>query len=367
MPEGTHADPRGALERENAELRARVAELEATISAILNGAVDALVVEGERGQQIFTREGAERSYRALVEDMGEGTITVATNGAILYCNQRFASMVGAPIARIIGSPLATWVASGDTTALEALLARGRHERCAGQLDLKVNGGGRHPAQFTVSIVQLDRELDCFCVTVTALSHEVGAGAEVVTRLRKRLEHERYLAHTDPLTGVLNRRAFQQALSRETRRCGRYRHALSLAYLDLDDFKAVNDRLGHAAGDDVLKTVATAITHQVRTVDVVARLGGDEFAVLLPEADQQAAQVVVGRLRQSLSSAVARRGWPVSVSIGVLTCEPPTAAGEEILATADGLMYSAKTKGKDTVVYALHPECRPAQVPAVRRA
>lgn len=345
----------GYLARENAELRARLAELEGALDAIRNGAADALVVEGENGKQLFTRFSAERSYRNLVEDMGEGAITLAADGTILYCNQRFAEMLKTAIEKVIGSPITAWVALTDRKVLQALLQKGKHERCRGELSLKARDETLHPAQFTISTFQLEKELDCFCVTVTDLTQQRKSGTDLLIKLRKRLEYERYLAQTDFLTGIFNRRAFDHALSREIRRAGRYHRVFSIAYIDLDNFKSINDQLGHLAGDCLLKTVATIMGREIRTADIAARLGGDEFAILFPETDQRSAKVVMERLQQALLCSMAQQKWPVTFSIGVLTCEHAQASQEEIMSLADGLMYSVKTKSKNAVTYAMYSD------------
>ena len=119
-------------------------------------------------------------------------------------------------------------------------------------------------------------------------------------------------------------------------------------MDVDDFKQVNDRHGHSAGDRLLKAVADSIGQNVRDVDTVARLGGDEFAVLMPETGETAAQVVIRRVRRQLLEASRREGLPVTFSIGVVTWYAPPATVDEVLRAADSLMYAAKRLGKNTV-------------------
>jgi diguanylate cyclase (GGDEF)-like protein len=119
-------------------------------------------------------------------------------------------------------------------------------------------------------------------------------------------------------------------------------------MDVDDFKLINDRLGHSAGDRLLRLVADTIRQNVRGIDVVARLGGDEFAVLMPETDERAAQVVIRRVRRQLLEAARREDWPVTFSAGLVTWIAPPAGVDEMLRAADELMYDAKRHGKNTV-------------------
>ncbi|HZI17933.1 MAG TPA: GGDEF domain-containing protein [Pyrinomonadaceae bacterium] len=173
-------------------------------------------------------------------------------------------------------------------------------------------------------------------------------AYLVTAFRRSLEHERELASTDFLTGALNGRSFVALAEAEIRRARRSGQHFSVAYMDVDDFKQVNDRLGHSAGDRLLRTVADAVRSNVRDVDAVARVGGDEFAVLMPQTDGHAARVAVARLRRHLLAAARTEGWPVTFSFGVVTWPTPPPSVDEMLRAADELMYAAKRRGKNGV-------------------
>jgi diguanylate cyclase (GGDEF)-like protein len=169
---------------------------------------------------------------------------------------------------------------------------------------------------------------------------------ILAKLKVALEHERNLSREDPTTEIANPRAFFEWGAKEVERARRFRRPITLLYVDCDDFKLVNDRDGHGVGDEVLREVAQAMQGAVRDVDFVARLGGDEFAVLLPETDPAGAQVAVGRLQEQLTREMARRGRPVTFSIGAATFSAGLSSLEEALREADRLMYSAKTCGKN---------------------
>jgi diguanylate cyclase (GGDEF)-like protein len=177
-------------------------------------------------------------------------------------------------------------------------------------------------------------------------------AVLLDSLHSALEHQRNLAALDSLTGALNRRAFEIAAERERLRAARHGTALSLAYMDVDHFKAANDRLGHHAGDRVLAEVARAITGAIRGTDLFARMGGDEFVVLLPETDAREAMTVVQRVRAAAASAARAAGYPVALSAGITTFRFPPESVDAMLAAADDLLYKAKAAGRDRVVGAV---------------
>ncbi|HET9161548.1 MAG TPA: GGDEF domain-containing protein [Caulobacteraceae bacterium] len=167
----------------------------------------------------------------------------------------------------------------------------------------------------------------------------------VGRLHGLLNEAEGLADLDVLTPLLNRRAFVRELGRTAAFAQRYGAPAALIYFDLDGFKAVNDRFGHAAGDAVLRAAAERLAGQVRESDVVGRLGGDEFGVILAQADLSAATTKAETLKEALEAdPVACGDWmaPVKASFGV--AEIAAGAGpEDILAAADQAMYQAKKR------------------------
>jgi diguanylate cyclase (GGDEF)-like protein len=169
---------------------------------------------------------------------------------------------------------------------------------------------------------------------------------VLAELHDALARERELARTDMLTGVANRRAFFEQATQEIERSLRYNRPFSVAVLDVDDFKQVNDRFGHGAGDVVLRAVAGAIHLNTRALDLVARLGGDEFGVILPETTAEASEAMVGKLRAVLQQAMREQAHPVTVSIGLVTFDAPPATADELVRRADALMYQVKRTGKN---------------------
>jgi diguanylate cyclase (GGDEF)-like protein len=163
-------------------------------------------------------------------------------------------------------------------------------------------------------------------------------------LRSTLEREAQNARIDPLTGAPNTRAFYEAAEMQISMLKRYQRPFSILYLDIDDFKELNDIHGHSAGDSALKTVVQTLRQNLRGGDTIARLGGDEFVILLTEADARAAEIVSSRVQSAIRSKLT-----LTCSMGVITCVSPPQSVDELVRKADNLMYEAKRLGKDTKI------------------
>jgi diguanylate cyclase (GGDEF)-like protein len=174
-------------------------------------------------------------------------------------------------------------------------------------------------------------------------------------LRRAMQRESELAQIDYLTGAANRRFFTYLAQSEIDRCQRYQRPFSLVYIDIDNFKAINDNFGHLIGDQVLTSVVSLIKKNMRKTDQIARLGGDEFALLLPETGQKSAEVALPKLQQQLTAEMQQRNWPVTFSIGVLTCDVAPPSINMLLETADELMYSVKKSDKNSIKFGTYPE------------
>jgi len=179
---------------------------------------------------------------------------------------------------------------------------------------------------------------------------------------RRFREARQLADLDALTSLHNRRYFHETLAREVARAHRYNRELALIVLDLDDFKAINDRIGHLAGDAVLAEAADRVRDVVRSADVACRVGGDEFAVILPESGLEHADQLYGRLQAAVSSRPVGQAGRLNISAGVTELRPDDDA-ISFFQRADEALYRAKGAGKGTVVaVAAVPASEPAPWP-----
>lgn len=209
----------------------------------------------------------------------------------------------------------------------------------------------NPAPATSSLVEL-------AVNLTGLYLLAYIGASVGREQRRARDAAIRLSTIDALTGLYNRTFFFTALEREIARSDRSGRAFCLVMLDLDDLKAVNDRHGHHAGDEVLRAVADVVRGGVRKIDVAARYGGDEFVALLPETDPTGGWVLAEKMRLTIAEqGVAGLEPPPTVSVGVVSYPADGRSADALLMSVDRAMYASKRSGKNRVA-------RPSGEPAV---
>ncbi len=176
---------------------------------------------------------------------------------------------------------------------------------------------------------------------------------LISALKVSYERERKIARIDGLTSIYNRRYFLEILQSESIRAIRYQHCLTLVYFDVDNFKAINDRLGHAQGDKLLRLIAQTVQKNIRETDIISRLGGDEFGLLLPETDYQAAQFVLKRVRQKLLAAVEKNSFDVGFSMGAITFTDLPDSIDDMVEQVDKSMYKVKNNGKNGLEHKLY--------------
>ena len=172
---------------------------------------------------------------------------------------------------------------------------------------------------------------------------------IIASLKSAFEREKLVASTDALTGVANRRNFYDLADAEINRLKRYGHPFTVCYIDIDNFKQINDTFGHGEGDNLLSRIAESIRNNMRRTAVVGRLGGDGFALLMPETGEDVALNVVGKVH-SLQDLAQKRGLTITLSIGMVVYLSPPENVEEMIKRADALMYSVKASGKNNIKY-----------------
>ncbi len=288
----------------------------------------------------------------IIEQMKDGVIILRSDMTILDLNRQARHVIGAA-ADLVGKPF---------DALESfcpVLYAAGCGRIAGQEAKKENtgpyliesSGGAEQKYFDIECIPLVKNEKNIGHLITL--HDVTEQVQLMRRVEE-------LARIDGLTGLFNRRHFMDIFTRELERCRRYRKPFSLAVLDIDHFKNINDVYGHPAGDEVLAALGKEFTASLRSPDTVARLGGEEFGVLLPETNGEEAYAVCQRLRQAVAKKRIPVGNPsspdgeislsVTVSIGVACASHDAAAPERLLLEqADKALYRAKNEGRNRVV------------------
>lgn len=173
---------------------------------------------------------------------------------------------------------------------------------------------------------------------------------LLIQLKKSLNNEKQLSRIDHLTGAANLRQFKETAQIELARARRYKRDFSIAYFDVDNFKMVNDTLGHPVGDELLIKIVATIKGVLRGTDLIGRVGGDEFVIFLPETNADQVPAVIAKIRSKLKFAMEEKLWPVTFSMGVLSCTVKDHTIEDILRQVDALMYNVKKGGKNSVQY-----------------
>ena len=196
------------------------------------------------------------------------------------------------------------------------------------------------------LMRVQDQLEAEKVALARTASELAAARNVCDAQRQQMER---LAMTDALTGISNRRHFTEMANREVGRARRYGHPLSVLSFDIDNFKGINDSLGHATGDDMLRRVAETVDAELRGSDVFARIGGDEFVVLSPQTDLPAASRIAERLRSAVKRMIVPANphdLKLTVSIGIAAWRRSDGLIDATLARADEALYRAKKAGRD---------------------
>jgi diguanylate cyclase (GGDEF)-like protein/PAS domain S-box-containing protein len=307
----------------------------------------------ERHEAAARIAASEAHFRLLADNATDVIVTADPDGIVTWVSPSVLSMTGQLPDELVGTNVVQWLHPGDNAVLRAAMRQAA-----------VDGGIR----ITTRLRRRDgtyRWTDTAVRGVAVAPHDAtgvddGTGGrqvllsirDVDTEVLARRELERRVRH-DELTGLVNRREMLERLEDVLTRPGRTGHNVAVAFCDVDEFKAVNDRYGHAAGDDVLRITASRIKSALRSEDFVARIGGDELLVVLDGVhDLTEATVVMEKVRAAVAEPVAVAGASVVVTLSVgLALFIPGESSNDVLNRADLAMYEAKRLGRDCIVTA----------------
>lgn len=314
--------------------------------------------DGKRGRQLgitqdVTEERAEQDARLRAEEQLRRSFDEALIGMVimdmdirtLRVNNALCDILGRTRSELVGGVLDELSHPddrGDSTGVRAMLLSGNQKHHVREKRYMHADGHTIWAEVSVSLIT-DPD--------GAPLHFIGQLQDITER-RAHVEHLRHMADHDPLTGLLNRRAFGRELSSHIARSQRYGVSGALLMFDLDNFKAHNDAHGHGAGDELLIALAECLRARLRATDVTCRLGGDEFAALLPGADTTHARLVTESLLEHIRGVVSRRepvagDKGVTASIGLVSLDRLEAlTPEAVMRAADQAMYEAKHRGRN---------------------
>jgi len=329
--------------------------LQAFIATTLLSALPVAAVLNERDYQADETRAFAEHFKTVVENIGEVIFRIDSHGRWAYLNPAWETLTGQPIFATLGR---SWLDLVEPSARAELADRaeavlcGEDQSARRAVRLETSEGLRWVELFIQSLRDKDGRVAGATGTLRDIDDRKRLEEHVITakrRAEQRAREATLLASTDELTGLANRRAFMGQLDREIAGAAEFGWPLAVAMFDVDHFKLVNDRYGHAVGDRVLQLIAARAASVVRGGDLVGRLGGEEFGILMPGATPNEAAQVAERLRQAMETvAQVDESLPaVTISVGIAAREGQRTAAE-LLAAADVALYTAKDEGRNRV-------------------
>ncbi|GGO67362.1 sensor domain-containing diguanylate cyclase [Bowmanella pacifica] len=296
------------------------------------------------------------SLSTLLNAMPDATLVVDGQGKIVMCNRQLEHMFGYPHESLLNEPIHALIPEEYRHAHARHLQEYMHYPRRRMMGSVMTLYGQHlnghtfPVDIMLSPLQLEEHKLVICSV-----REMREVKQMQDALTEALRRERQLARSDPLTHCANRRAFAELTEYEIERCRRYQRPFTLAFLALGNFKQVNVRHGHIAGDQLLQRIATLLQGSVRSSDTVARIDGDEFALLLPEAPMEIAQSILDRLHAQLVDELNSQFSQVSPSMAVLVCQQPPEHLDFLLKALDSQMNELSQQHKGMLSYRCYPQ------------
>ncbi|PZE19939.1 sensor domain-containing protein [Paenibacillus xerothermodurans] len=284
--------------------------------------------------------GQDMFFSQLIEQSNDLIQGLTLDGMVTYSSPSFSKLLGIPAASMLGSPGASWIHRADAPAFYRAFAQLTRDLSPFVLEYRYvrHDGTELWVQGKASVIYAgDAPVS------------VGLIARDISGIKREHDNLTRMAYYDALTGLPNRRLFHDRYKQAMIAAKRHSRQLAVLYLDLDDFKLINDRYGHSAGDEVLRILASRLTKCVRASDMVCRLGGDEFIIVLPQLKQaDDVHVLTRRIAGALNDplCIAQQQISVTCSIGAAIYPRDATDGMDLIDFADHAMYQAKTHGKN---------------------
>jgi len=318
------------------------------LSGDVNDALERARDEGRRGRSLGELAGSIDLDEVLTRTLEAATRSPGVDAALISVEGPGGEAVVAGLG--VESGTAPMVAPPDGSKPRAVrlvyLHEGEGLRLRSALAVPLLADGEELGHLIAYARAPDTLDDATLRDLEELADRAGPAIDNARRFRE----ARQLADLDALTGLHNRRYFHETLSREVARANRYERDLALIVLDLDDFKAINDRIGHLAGDGVLAEAAERLRDVVRSADVACRVGGDEFAIILPESSAADAELLAGRIARAIGSRPIFNGGALLLSAGAAELRRDDRPND-LFERADEALYRAKELGKARTVLA----------------
>lgn len=285
----------------------------------------------------------------LLDSIPDAVMLTDSNGVIAYANPAAQNMFGYCIDELYKQSINKLLPSHLRERHNRYIKSFSREPAARTMGTRINLAGQKrngtlfPVDIMLNTTEYDKSFFIICVI-----RDMSTIKHTTDQLKLALDRESRLARHDPLTGVANRRLFEEHLNSVIKLSNRFGFIFTLVLLDIDNFKAMNDRFGHVVGDEVLIQAAKCIRNNLRSTDLVSRFGGDEFALLLEHSKVQTVRSTISKVHDALTQLFAQHEWPISVSLGAICCDSSIDSSNKLIDVVDRLLYEVKNSKKGQV-------------------
>lgn len=286
---------------------------------------------------------SDARHKELIERMADAVFSVDLDGKVTLVNQQAVDLMGRPRQQLIGRPFVDFMTLGSAEGVSRHLDSELSTQGSWTVEALLNSRGRDPVP-----------VELRAAPFTGPDGGVAGTQWIARDITERQRFEQQLVHLathDGLTDLANRRAFEAALELELAESLRGGRSGAVIWLDLDDFKDINDTLGHAAGDEALMMLSTVLKRNTRAANLLSRVGGDEFAILMPATERKEAELAAERILNAITGftcAIGGHSVRFGASVGVVFFPQDGATVQEVLSNADAAMYRAKEGGRSQV-------------------